>query len=128
MRPEFPADVLHFVESRIDSVPHLESLLLVRENPHASWGEAEIAARVYVSAERARSIIADLERHGFVTAVEGQPGRYVYQAGWDDQRMMERLSGLYRRNVVQLASFIHEKAGSGAVRDFARAFEFKSGD
>lgn len=127
-RREFPADVLHFLESRIDSVPHLESLLLFWQSQRASWGEADIAARVYVSVERGRGIIGDLARHGFITQVEGQPGRFVYDPAWDESRMMERLAELYRRHVVLVASLIHEKTASGAVRDFARAFKLKGGD
>lgn len=127
-RRDFPADVLHFIESRIDSVPHLESLLLFWQSQRASWGEADIAARVYVSVERGRGIIADLARQGFITAVEGQPGRFVYAPEWDDTRMMERLAELYRKHVVLVASLIHEKAAPGAVRDFARAFQLKDGD
>jgi len=127
-RRDLPADVLHFIESRIDSVPHLESLLLFWQSQRASWGEADIAARVYVSVERGRLIIADLARYGFVTAVQGQPGRFVYAPEWDDVRMMERLAELYQRHVVQVASLIHEKTAPGAVSDFARAFQLKDGD
>lgn len=127
-RRDFPVDVMHFLESRIDSVPHLESLLLFWQSQRASWGEADIAARVYVSVERARTIISDLSRYGFITAVEGQPGRHVYDPAWDDSRMMERLAELYRKHVVLVASFIHEKVAPGAVRDFARAFQLKDGD
>jgi hypothetical protein len=127
-RRYFPADVLHFLESRIDSVPHLESLLLFWQGQRASWGEGDIAARVYVSVERGCAIIADLARYGFITPIEGQPGRYVYDPAWDDSRMMERLAELYRQHVVLVASLIHEKAATGAVRDFARAFQLKDGD
>ncbi len=127
-RRDFTADVLHFLESRIDSVPHLESLLLFWQSQRSSWGEADIAARVYVSVERGRAIIADLARYGFITPAEGQPGRYVYAPEWDDSRMMERLAELYRKHVVLVASLIHEKTAPGAVRDFARAFQLKDGD
>lgn len=127
-RADIPADVLHFLESRIDSVPHLESLLLFWQSQRTSWGDADIAARVYVSVERGRAIIADLAGYGFITPVEGQPGRYVYAPEWDETRMMERLAELYRKNVVLVAGLIHEKAASGAVRDFARAFQLKDGD
>jgi hypothetical protein len=127
-RTEFPVDVLRFVEARIDSVPHLESLLLFWENPAASWTEADIAARIYVSRERAGAIVADLLRHGFIATTDGQADHYRYDPAWDEAGMMERVATLYRRHVVQLAGLIHEKSGSGAVRDFARAFQFKNGD
>lgn len=127
-RRDFPPDVLRFLESRVDSVPHLESLLLFWQSQRASWGEADIAARVYVSVERGRAIIADLAAYGFITAVDDQPGRYVYDPAWDDSRMMERLAELYRTHVVLVASLIHEKAATGAVRDFAQAFKLKAGD
>lgn len=127
-RADLPEDILRFVETRIDSVPHLESLLLFWESRPAAWAEADLAARIYVSRERAATIIADLLRHGFIRAQEEQAGRHVYDGAWDESGMMQRLAELYRRHVVALASLIHARAGSEAVRDFARAFQFRNGD
>lgn len=125
---ELPEDVLRFIERRIDSVPHLESLLLLWENPAARWSDIEIAARVYVSREQAQGILQDLARHGLIAASGGVPESYSYNTAWDEQKLMNRVADSYRRHLVDLAGLIHAKAGSQAVRDFARAFQFKNED
>jgi len=47
--PEIPARVLQFLAERIDTVPQLEALLLLWENPQRQWSEEELAARIYVT-------------------------------------------------------------------------------
>jgi predicted ArsR family transcriptional regulator len=125
-RVEFPEEVLRFIERRIDSVPHLETLLLLWEKPATEWSESDIAARVYISSEKARSVLQDLARHGLITA--GPSERYSYNTTWDESRLMDKVAASYRSHLVRLAGLIHAKAGSQAVRDFARAFHFKTED
>jgi hypothetical protein len=56
-----------------------------------------------------------------VAAVE----RYRYEASWDETgMMMQKTVEAYRHHLVRVANLIHSKA-SPAVRDFARAFQFK---
>jgi hypothetical protein len=120
-------DVLDFLVRRIDSVPHLEALLLLWESPDVAWTEVKVASRVYVSRDRAREILQDLARHGFIAKVTGKDG-YLYQPGWDEQQLMSRVAATYRQHLVHVTSFIHAKAGSGSVHEFARAFQFKRKD
>jgi hypothetical protein len=127
-RGEVPEDVLRFIERRIDSVPHLEALLLLWENPAVSWAEGDIAARVYVSRERAQTVLRDLVRHGLIAFSGESPERYTYNSAWDDNQLMKKVAVTYRRHLVDLAGLIHTKAASGAVQDFARAFRLKSED
>jgi hypothetical protein len=123
---EFPEEVLRFIERRIDSVPHLESLLLLWENPSVAWSDADIAARVYVSREQGQAVLRDLARHGLIAAVGEAPERYAYNSAWDESQLMSKVATAYRGHLVFLAGLIHQKSGSKAVRDFARAFQFKS--
>ena len=58
--PELPADVLRFIVERIDSVPHLEALLLLWGSGERRWNEAEVASRVYVPGDTARSVLQAL--------------------------------------------------------------------
>lgn len=122
-RNEIPEEVLRFIERRINSVPHLEALLLLRENASRTWSDTDIAARVYVAPERAGVVLSDLARHGFITSVA--PDRYAYNASWDESQLMEKVATAYRQHLVHLSEIIHAKAASEAVRDFARAFQFK---
>lgn len=43
--PDIPATVLQFLAERIDTVPQLEALLLMWENPQRLWSDHELAAR-----------------------------------------------------------------------------------
>jgi hypothetical protein len=119
---DIPDDVLEFVARRIDSVPHLETLLLFFEHPGKVWTGAEIASRVYVSRDTARDVLNDLARHSFVTASE--PEGFCYEGSWDEAGLMPRVAETYRRHLVQVAELIHAKAAPTAVQEFARAFKF----
>jgi|SRR5689334_13329372 DNA-binding IscR family transcriptional regulator len=124
-RGDIPEEVLNFLERRVDSVPHLEALLLLWLNPSTHWTAADISARVYVGPDQASNILADLARHGLITPLAEVSGRYTYNATWDESSLMQRVAATYRKSLVQVSKVLHAKSASNAVRDFARAFEFK---
>jgi hypothetical protein len=119
-------EVLEFLSRRIDSVPHLEALLLFWENPQTTWTSGEIAARVYVSRDKARTILEDLTRHGFIAASPNVADGYCYQPAWDEAQLMLKVATTYRQHLVYVAGLIHAKAASSPAEEFARAFKFKS--
>jgi hypothetical protein len=45
---DLPADVLEFIESRIDSVPHMEALLLLWESAPDQENPAEASPSIYI--------------------------------------------------------------------------------
>jgi hypothetical protein len=126
---DIPEDVIRFMIERIDTVPHLEALLLLWESAPGAWSAEDIAVRVYVPPARATQILQDLARQR-VAAPEAADAatameRYRYEASWDETgTMMRKVADTYRRHLVRVANLIHSKA-SPAVRDFARAFQFK---
>jgi DNA-binding IclR family transcriptional regulator len=121
-------DVVRFIVDKVDSVPHLEALLLLFASTPKSWSAAEIAARTYVSEERARALLQDLSRQRLAQPDADAPERYRYDAAWDVAgTTMRQVAGSYQRHLVRVANLIHSKA-SPAVRDFARAFQFKKKD
>jgi hypothetical protein len=122
---ELPADVVQFIAAQIDTVPHLEALLLLWESAPRTWSAEEIAARIYVARDVAVQILQDLERRRLVRAAEGAAERLVYDAAWDATGdLMARVAATYRQNLIRVARSIHARAPS-AVREFARAFEIK---
>lgn len=127
-RADISDDVLDFIARRIDSVPHLEALLLFWEDSAATWTEEEVSKRVYVSPEHSRVILQDLARHGLISASTEHANRYRYEPGWDEAQVMPKVAATYRRHLVRVAGLIHTKASSGAVQEFARAFKFKQKD
>lgn len=127
-RPEISDEVLDFLARRIDSVPHLEALLLFQEQPDKAWTHADIAARVYVSRDTARNIVQDLQRHSFIKPSPDVEDAWSYQGAWDEGGLMQKVAESYRRHLVHVAELIHAKAESSSVHEFARAFKFKQKD
>lgn len=123
--PEIPARVLQFIAERIDTVPQLEALLLLWEDPQRLWSEEELAGRIYVGRQVAATILQSLQRQQLVTAEPAPAVHYRYNPLWDPSgEVMPEVAAAYRRHLVPLATFIHSRA-STAVREFARAFDLK---
>lgn len=109
-----------FVLDEIDSVPHLEALLLFwKRRPHG-WSVEEMAQSLYISVETTHTILQDLRQRGMVTVEEE---RYSFDPNFRQGSLMEELDRTYRRELVRISRMIHSKA-SPAVREFARAFKF----
>jgi hypothetical protein len=122
--PDLPHNVLQFIAEKIDTVPQLEALLLLWESEGRGWAEDEVAARIYVKAEEAASILQALQRRDLVSVVSAQP-RYRYDGSWDHNgELMSQVAEAYRRHLIPVATFIHSRAPS-SVREFARAFDLK---
>jgi hypothetical protein len=122
--PDIPERVLQFLTEKIDSVPQLEALLLMWEDPQRLWSEDELAARIYVSKPVAAVVLQALQRHQLIL-VEQPTAQYRYNPQWDPTgEVIPEVAASYRRHLVPLATFIHSRA-SAAVREFARAFDFK---
>ena len=114
-------EVDSFILNEIDSVPHLEALLIFRVRRNRSLLAAEVAAQLYIPEESATSILQDLERRSLVRSIEGEPPRFQYAPSGDLDTLIRHVEITYRRELVRVANMIHSKASS-AVRDFARAF------
>lgn len=122
-----PDDVRRFVLEEIASVPHLEALLLLWEQPSGAWTEESLAHALYVELAAAKKIVRNLMNHSWVV-LERQSGQYSFDPRWDpDGEFMRRLAHTYRTQLVRVATMIHSNASS-AVRDFAKAFEITKKD
>ena len=110
-----------FVLQEIDSVPHLEALLLLWNTRPKQWPPAEMAHALYISAEETQPILQDLQNRGLLTSNEG---RFSYASNPERDELIGSVDRIYRREIVRIANVIHSKA-SPAVRAFARAFRFK---
>jgi hypothetical protein len=124
-KPQAARDVDDFILANIDSVPHLETLMLLwRKCPQSCTGE-ELAARLYIPVDRVHLLLRDLIRLQLVAASETNSITYRYfspSPGQDD--LMRRLDEAYRHDLVRISTMIHLKASS-PVREFARAFQLK---
>ena len=83
-----PPEVMRFIQERIDSVPELETLLMMSEDPRP-WSAAEISRRVYVPRERAEAILETLMRQKLVAPV-ATAGVFEFRPADDRERDLTR--------------------------------------
>lgn len=123
--PKGDTEVYDFISERIESVPHLEALLLLWNSRPQPWSVENLAKRLYVPQQQVQLLLTDLIREELVALVAGPPEGYEYNSVSTAQdQMIAAVDATYRREVVRVATFIHSRASS-SVRDFARAFRFK---
>jgi DNA-binding IclR family transcriptional regulator len=114
-------DVDQFILEEIDSVPHLEALLLLWNRRPRVWSVSELAHQLYISSDQTSDIVRDLQARGLVTCDAGQ---CTYDETWPHPELMEAVDRFWRRELIRISSLIHSKA-SPSVRQFASAFRFK---
>ena len=116
--------VYSFVLDQIESVPHLEALLLLWNSRPQPWTVENLSKRLYISTEVVNFLLEDLLRRRLVAVVPGRTAGYVYEsASVDQDQLMSSLDLTYRRETVRISTMIHSKPSS-SVREFARAFRF----
>jgi hypothetical protein len=116
--------VYSFVLDQIESVPHLEALLLLWNSRPQPWTVENLSKRLYISTEVVNFLLEDLLRRRLVAVVPGPTAGYVYEsASVDQDQLMSSLDLTYRRETVRISTMIHSKPSS-SVREFARAFRF----
>ena len=122
--PDISERVLKFIANKIHTVPELEALLLLWQEPNRLWRVQEVAQRLYVPEDSAAAILRALHNRQ-LASVEGDHTHYRYSSAWDDSgTLMSEVAETYRHNLVRVATLIHSGASS-AVREFARAFTLK---
>ena len=123
-----PNEVEQFLLAVIDTVPHLEALLLIFQNPDTVWSVDDLAARIYVDNPQAAAVLDDLTRRKLIARVQLSPPKYQFVAASPTEtELLHKVAHAYRTQLVQVARFIHSKP-SASVRDFARAFRLKDRD
>lgn len=112
-----------FIREKIETVPHLEALLLLWETRPKSWPVSELAERLFVDEGVALRIVRDLSLAKLANSADGD-GAFCYPAAaeWSD-RLIQAVAETYKKELVRITNLIHSKA-SVSVREFARAFEF----
>jgi hypothetical protein len=117
-------DVEQFILDCIDSVPHLEALLLMWNSRPKVWTVDDLAQRLYVERDVASSLLHGLVRQNLIANVPGSPEQYLYESrSAERDKLVSAVNNKYRLEIVAVSTMIHRKASS-AVRDFANAFRF----
>ena len=115
--------VIRFVLNEIETVPHLEALLLLWNNRPDRWSLERLRERLFVNTDALLSIVHDLARRGLIR-VEDETRQYWYEPGSAEKdALIQAVDEIYRRDLVRISNLIHSKPPA-AVREFARAFKF----
>lgn len=119
---EISDDVRRLIAERIDSIPELEAILLLREYQSRTWTAAEAGERLYVSKSVAAHILGVLEQRGFI-ARDGDGYRY-HPGSSELEATIDSLAVAYSHHLVSVTELVHAKP-SANVRHFAEAFRFR---
>jgi predicted transcriptional regulator len=117
-------EVFRFILHQIDTVPHLEALLLLWRKRPLGFTESELSAQLFVDANTVSEIVKNLQRRELIAATADASREYRYEAksAYTDA-LMQALSDMYSRELISISKLIHSKTAS-AAQDFARAFKF----
>jgi len=123
--PRPPRDVYEFILQKIDSVPHLEAIVLLWNSRPVAWSAEELATRLYIDPAKVTALLRDLVRLQLIAESAGSPPRFAYsQRSKEQDELMQSLDAAYRRDLVRISTMIHSKISS-SVLEFARAFRLK---
>ena len=121
---EIPAAVLGFIDECIDSVPQLETLLMMKDEPRRAWTVDTVAARTYIPLAEAARVLEALQRRALIAPAATGAG-FSYQPGDAHHReLIDEVARTYRANLTRIATIIHEKPPA-SLKEFARAFDMK---
>lgn len=119
---DIPESVKQLIAERIDSVPELETILLLREYREQQWTAAEAGQRLYVSTAVASHILSELTTRGFLSCGEAT---YRYAPATPElEATIDQLAEAYSHRLVEVTHMIHAKP-SPSVRQFADAFRLR---
>jgi hypothetical protein len=122
MADELPENVKRLIAERIESIPELEAVLLLREHPTRDWDAEEAGARLYVSRTIAAHLLAALAGRGLLLRT-GETYRYLPSN--DTLRAdVDELAQCYSRQLVAVTQLVHARPGV-SVRSFADAFRIR---
>jgi hypothetical protein len=114
--------VRRLIIERIDSVPELEAILLLREGGDRDWTAAEAGERLYVSRIVAEHLLRRLAERGFFESA-GERYRYRPESA-ELAATVDALARAYSRHLIAVTHLIHSKP-SASVRQFADAFRLR---
>ena len=118
-------DVYEFIYDNIDSVPHLEALVLLWNSRPVGWTSEELSSRLYIPPHQVAHLLRDLIRMELVAESNTSPAKFSYLPKSEEQdELLISIDHAYRQDLVGISTMIHSKTSSG-VREFARAFRFK---
>lgn len=118
-------DVRRFLSANIASVPHLEALLLLAADAGHVWTAGEVASRLYLKEDLARSLLTDLCELGLVGCDSSVAPGFVYAPATPEiARVVVAVHAAYRGQLIEMTRLIHSRTSRKALQ-FADAFRWR---
>jgi hypothetical protein len=111
-----PTEIKRFILTSIDSVPHLEAILLFRRHLQEEWDAKALAQRLYIPEKKAAEILAELNGGGFIAVRQDGPLLlYHYQPRSAElKELIDQLADIYVKHLVEVTNLIHFKINKQA--------------
>lgn len=120
-----PDDIRRFILLRIPSIPYLEALLLMRDNPAQAWNSHGLAQRLYLNGTACDTLLHQLHGAAIIAPAPGMAGSFRYApAEAPLAHMLDRVAQVYARHLVEVSTLIHSKTNKKA-QVFADAFVWR---
>src|SRR5438309_1763247 len=103
------AEVDNFILEQIDTVPHLEALLLLWNTRPKSWSLDEMEKSLYVSREATHAILQGLRQRRLA---KEDAESYSYNTDLLQDKLVQEVDKTYRRELLRISRMIHSKAPS----------------
>jgi len=98
-----------FLLEQIESVPHLEALLLLWNSRPRPWPVIDVAKALFIAPEAARGVLEDLAVRRLILPVRGESGRYHYASDTNRDCLLLAVDTAYRCELVRISRLIHSK-------------------
>lgn len=120
-----PNNIKRFINTSIDSIPHLEALLLIQKNPDINWDIDSLSRSLFIQPRLAEELLGKLCSAGFLKVLPNtNPQSYDYvHPNLEVRQMLSELAEVYSKHLILITNMIHNK--SSKVQQFADAFKFK---
>jgi hypothetical protein len=127
-RKSLPDDLTRFVLTSIPSVPLLEAMLLLRNEPADEWDAKRLAKRLYISERAASQLLDEMHAAELIGIGNDAAPSYRYGPAAESVReIVDRLADAYAVNLVEITNLIHSGSAKKAQR-FADAFRLRKDD
>ena len=116
-------EIKRFVLTSIDSVPHLEAILLMRQHQEKEWNSKTLAQTLFISEKKTEGILNDLRSGNIISAHDNL---FSYRPHSSElKERIDQLADTYAKNLIEVTNLIHSKTNKQA-QQFGDAFRWQN--
>ena len=104
-----------FLRDQIDTVPHLEALLLLWNSRPKAWTVVDMANALFLAPRSAREILGDLVRQRLIAPVPETGESYRYEPEPEKDQLLASVDATYRRELVRISVLIHSRPSTSSA-------------